>query len=176
MAAVGYDMYLKLLNEAVMEEKGEKIPESTECMIDIQVSAHIPEDYIENSGQRLEIYRRIADIRSEEDASDVIDELVDRFSDPPEAVKSLVDVALVRNMAAALGIREISQRENIVMLFPQQLDLKSVSGLAVRLKGRVMVNAGQKPYISVRLKSGQTPVDAVREVIGILREEKAGKK
>ncbi|MDR3551886.1 MAG: transcription-repair coupling factor, partial [Clostridia bacterium] len=170
MESVGYDMYLKLLNEAVLEEQGEKPASNGECMIDIQVSAHIPEDYIASVAQRLEAYRRIADIRTPEDASDVLDELIDRFSDPPQAVKSLVDVALVRNTAAALGIREITQRENVVMLFPQTIDMKSVSFLVTRLRGRVMVNAGQKPYISVKLAHGQSPVDAVREAVALLGE------
>lgn len=168
MEAVGYDMYLKLLNEAVLEEKGEKPPVDYECMVDIQISAHIPETYIESSNQRLEIYRRIADIRNEEDMSDVLDELIDRFGDPPQAVKSLVDVALVRNTAARLGIREISQRGEVIMLFTDKIDFKAVSVLVAKLRGRVMVSAGQKPYISVKLKSGQSPVEALREALANL--------
>lgn len=171
MEAVGYDMYLKLLNEAVLEEKGEQPAQSGECMVDIQISAHIPENYIESNGQRLDTYRRIADILDEEDASDVLDELIDRFGDPPAAVKSLIDVALLRNRAASLGIREISQRENVIMLFPEHIDFKAVSGLVSALKGRVMVNAGQKPYISVKLKAGQSPVDAIREAVTLLKAE-----
>lgn len=172
MEAVGYDMYLKLLNEAVLEEKGEKPLEEQECMVDIQVSAHIPETYIESNTQRLEVYRHIAGIRGDEDASDVIDELIDRYGDVPDAVKSLVDVALVRNTAALLGIKEISQRENVVMLFCDKIDLRAVSGLVAVLKNRVMVSAGQKPYISVKLKDGQTPVGAIREALGVLKSEK----
>lgn len=168
MEAVGYDMYLKLLNEAVLEEKGEKPPADCECMVDIQVSAHIPETYIKSSNQRLEMYHRIADIRSEEDMSDVLDEMIDRFGDPPQAVKSLVDVALVRNTAAGLGIREISQRGDVIMLFTDKIDFKAVSVLVSKLRGRVMVSAGQKPYISVKLKTDQSPVDAIRETLNEL--------
>lgn len=168
MEAVGYDMYLKLLNEAVLEEKGEQAPADYECMVDIQISAHIPEDYIESSNQRLEIYRRIADIKNDGDVSDVLDELIDRFGDPPQAVKSLVDVALVRNTAARLGIREISQRGEMVMLFADKIDFKAVSGLVAKLRRRVMVSAGQKPYISVKLLAGQSPIDAIREALDAL--------
>jgi transcription-repair coupling factor (superfamily II helicase) len=175
MEAVGYDMYLKLLNEAVLEEKGEAAPVDYECMVDIQVSAHIPEDYIESSNQRLEIYRRIADIRGDDDVSDVLDELIDRFGEPPQAVKSLVDVALVRNMAAQLGIKEISQRSNVVMLFADNIDFKAVSGLVAKLRGRVMVSMGQKPYVSVKLAPNQSPVDAIREALNILTGEKISK-
>ncbi|MFT8888500.1 MAG: transcription-repair coupling factor [Ethanoligenens sp.] len=168
MESVGYDMYLKLLSDAVLEEKGEKPAREEECMVDIQISAHIPESYIASAGQRLETYRRIADIRSTADESDVLDELIDRYGDPPDAVRSLVDVALLRNTAAALGIREIAQRENVLMLYATQFDMQAVSRLVGALRGRVMVNAGQKPYISVKMKTGQSPIDGMRETLGTL--------
>ena len=173
MEAVGYDMYLKLLNDAVLEEKGERPSEARECMVDVQVTAHIPEEYIGNSNQRLEIYRRIADIHSPEDASDVIDEMIDRFGDLPPAVKSLVDVALVRNTAAQLGIGEIAQRDNVILLYPEHIDFQAVSALVSKLRGRVMVNAGQKPYVSVKLAPAQSPLDAIRETLDILGSEHA---
>lgn len=172
MEAVGYDMYLKLLNEAVLEEKGEQSPADYECMVDINVSAHIPEEYIHESKQRLEIYRRIADIRDDEDVSDVLDELIDRFGEPPAAVKSLVDVALVRNTAASFGIKEISQRGNILMLFSDNFDFKYVTALVAKMRKRVMVSAGQKPYISVKLLAGQSPIDGLEEALKILTETK----
>ncbi len=81
-----------------------------ECLIDLQISAHIPEDYVTVNTQRLEVYRRIADIRSHEDSLDVYDELIDRFGEPPAAVCGLIDVALLRNMAADQGFFEIKQQ------------------------------------------------------------------
>ncbi|HEX3025776.1 MAG TPA: TRCF domain-containing protein, partial [Clostridia bacterium] len=171
MEAVGYDMYLKLLNEAVLEEKGEKPASAGECMVDLQISAHISENYIESSNLRLETYRRIASILDEEDASDVIDEMIDRYGEPPVEVKSLVDVALIRNTAASLGIREISQRESMILVFPEKLDFKAVSGLVTRLRGRVMVNAGQKPYVSVKMKTGESVIDTIRETLESLKAE-----
>ena len=109
MEAVGYDMYMKLLSEAVMEEKGEAPEKITkECLIDVRIDAFIPETYIESLPQRLAIYKRIADIRSDEDASDVIDDLIDRFGEPPASVEGLVKVALLRNSAADSGIYEIA--------------------------------------------------------------------
>ena len=81
-----------------------------ECLIDLQVSAHIPEDYVTVNTQRLEVYRRIADIRSHEDSLDVYDELIDRFGEPPAAVCGLIDVALLRNMAADQGFLKSSSR------------------------------------------------------------------
>ena len=90
METVGYDLYLKLLGEAVKMEKGELpvAPVDNECLVDMQVQAHIPERYIENLSQRLDIYRRIAGIKTQDDALDVLDELTDRFGKPPASVQA----------------------------------------------------------------------------------------
>ena len=159
-------MYLRLLGEAVSEEKGEKASSyELECLVDVQVQAHIPEHYIESLSQRLDIYRRISDIRSEEDSSDVIDELIDRFGDPPASVKGLIDVALIRNTAASLGIYEIKQQNNALLLFQKHIDMKQIAALTSSMKGRVMVNAGAKPYISVKIDKNASPLDLLREVL-----------
>ena len=171
MESVGYDMYLRLLGEAVSEQKGEKASSyELECLVDVQMEAHIPESYIENLNQRLDIYRRISDIRSEEDASDVLDELIDRFGEPPASVKGLVDVALLRNTAASLGIYEIKQQNDALLLFQRKIDMKQVAALVSGMKGRVMVGAGAKPYLSVRLSRGTPPLDALREVLTLARQ------
>ncbi len=156
MESVGYDMYLKLLDEAVALQKGERpAPVDTECLVDLQIQAHIPEEYIPNLHQRLDIYHRIADIRSEEDAADVIDELIDRFGDPPVSVLGLIDVAELRNLAAARGIYEIKQNGGSVLLYQKQISKEEISRLITRLNGRVLVSAGSKPYIAIRLQSGE---------------------
>ncbi|MEF9984325.1 MAG: transcription-repair coupling factor [Oscillospiraceae bacterium] len=170
MEAVGYDMYLKLLSEAISEEKGEtNINKADECMIDISIEAHIPEKYIENLTQRIDIYKKIAAVRSNEDAMDILDELIDRFGDPPQSVKGLVDVSLIRNAAATLGFKEISQRDDRILLFPEELNVEVASGLAARLKGRILVNAGAKPYIAIKLQKGQKPLEAIREVLEVIK-------
>ena len=169
MEAVGYDMYLKLLSEAVAAQRGEPAPQQpAECMVDIRVGAHIPEEYIENLSQRIDIYKKIAAIQTQEDAMDLLDELIDRFGEPPQAVKGLVDVALVRNTAALMGIREISQRGEALLLYPEKLDMDRVGNLAAKLRGRVMVSAGNKPYITVKLASGQTPLEALRQALAAM--------
>ena len=168
MEAVGYDMYLKLLNEAIAVEKGE-IPDynvDNECLIDIQVQAHIPETYISNLNQRLDIYRRIADIRGEEDADDVVDEMIDRYGDPPASVTGLVDVALLRNTARSLGIYEIRQNAGNLLIYQNQINKEAVSCLIGEMRGRVLLSAGAKPYLSIRM---QQPVLAeLKTVLGVL--------
>ena len=88
--SVGYDLYLKLLEEAVMEEKGETPPQRVECAADLTLSANLPSAYVSDPGQRVDLYRRIAAIRSEDSRSDLLDELIDRYGEPPkEAVASV---------------------------------------------------------------------------------------
>ena len=166
MEAVGYDMYLHLLSEAISREKGETPQEyGTECLVDMQVQAHIPEHYISNLSQRLEIYRRIADIRTREDALDVTDELIDRFGEPPESVNGLIEIALLRNLASELGIYEIKQQNDVLFLFKNQIDMKQIGALIAAMRSRVMVNAGTKPYISVKIQPGATPLDTLTEIL-----------
>lgn len=169
MEAVGYDMYLHLLSEAIKREKGENVKEyGEECLVDLQVQAHIPESYIPGLNQRLEIYRRIADIRTDEDALDVTDELIDRFGDPPESVNGLIQVALLRNCASELGIREIKQKGDKLLLYRDRFEMERISALIGAMHGRVMVNAGAKPYLSITIPQGDKPLSVLKETLSLL--------
>ena len=172
MESVGYNMYMKLLSEAVSEEKGEapKILQK-ECLIDIQIDAHIPEKYIESLPQRLAIYKRIADIRTNDDASDVLDELIDRFGEPPQSVAGLIKISLLRNSAAAVGVYEIGQKGDSILLYSQLIDMKKVSVLAKFMRGRIMVSAGNKPYIAVKKLAKQSPLEAIEEALILMKKE-----
>ncbi len=171
MEAVGYDLYLRLLAEAVDEEKGKPKTREAECLIDLPISAHIPESYIAASAQRLDMYRRIADIRTEEDSLDVYDELIDRFGEPPEAVQGLVEVALLRNLAAAAGIYEVKQNGDTLLLYQRTLNLPLGSKMSKVLHGRVMINAGPKPYFAVKIAAGLSSLDTLREALQATEEE-----
>ncbi|MDD5953035.1 MAG: transcription-repair coupling factor [Oscillospiraceae bacterium] len=169
MESVGYDLYLKLLAEAIQAEKGEEVQMADEeCLVDVQMEAHIPEWYISSLTQRLEIYRRIADIRSEEDALDVTDELTDRFGKVPEAVKGLIEVALLRNMAAALHILEVKQQGDALLLYPAKVDMAQVEKLIKALHGRVSLSTGAKSFIRVRMRKDSKPLPYLRELLTIL--------
>lgn len=175
MEAVGYDMYLQLLGEAVAEEKGEPIPSKPEdCLIDIQTDAHIPDDYIESLAGRLDIYRKIASLRSAEDSMDLIDELIDRYGDPPKAIQGLINVALIRNMASELTITEISQKNGIMFFYLRSADMEQIQALTSAFKGRVTVNGGEKAYIAVKMRD-EKPMDIMQTVIEVMRTAKAQK-
>ncbi len=170
MEAVGYDMYLRLLSQAVAEKQG-KAPETqatAECLVDIQLEAHIPETYIDNLAQRIDVYRKIASIKDQADSLDLVDELIDRFGEPPQSVKGLIDVALLRNTAARFGFKEINQKADALQMIPEKLDINLSAALSTRMKGRVTVNAGAVPAIAVKLK-GQSSLDTLREVMGHLQ-------
>ena len=114
LASVGYDMYIKLLNEAILEQQG-KAPEITpECLIDIRIDAFIPEKYISNQAQRVDCYRKIAMIENDEDAYDVTDELIDRYGDVPRAVEGLIEVAKLRRIAQKMHLTEIIQSLSLI--------------------------------------------------------------
>ena len=167
--AVGYDLYLELLAEAVakLRDGDAAPPPKKDCLVDIQIDAHIPEGYIASYPQRIAIYKRIADIHNADDAMDVTDELIDRYGEPPTAVMGLIRVALLKNTAADNGIYEITQRGSNLILFVRALDKDVLKKLSV-LRGRVTANASLKPYYSVRVLPGQTSLKALEEITGAL--------
>lgn len=163
---VGYDMYIKLLGDAVREEKGEKpvTDEERDCLIDVAVQAHIPEDYIEDLSNRLDAYRRIADIRTSDDARDVIDEFIDRYGDVPPSVLGLIDIALIRSKAAEVGIYEIRQNDTGLLLYVSDIKREEIIAIVGKLKGRALLSAGSKPYIAVRTNRSDKVIDSLKEI------------
>ena len=150
-------MYLKLLEEAVLEERGEPLPRNSECSADLTVAASIPDRYVPSPEERMDLYRRIAAIRTEEDADDLTDELIDRYGDPPRTVNNLISVALLRAHAAQNGIAEITQKGEGLRFFLRDFQLERVSALCADLKyrGRLLFAPGDKPCITLRLKKGE---------------------
>ncbi len=110
MAAVGYDLYCKMLHEAVREAKGELVPEKYETAIDVHTNAFIPSTYITNEFQKLDIYKRIASLETQEEAEEMLDELIDRFGEPPKNVMNLLKIAKLKQMAHAVYLTEVSQK------------------------------------------------------------------
>lgn len=174
MMSVGYDMYLKLLEEAIIEERGEKPQRRVECSADLSVSATIPERYVPSGEQRMDLYRRIAQIRNEEDADEIGDELIDRFGDPPASVNALIRVALLRGEAERAGIYEISQKAGRVRFKLTDFDMEQVTRLYGHKEfgGRIKVEAGNEPMISVKLKTA----DVLGEATAFVRAYRAAQK
>ena len=169
MEAVGYDLYMKMLNQAVGEEKGELQPApEKECLIDLPVDAYIPSDYIKNVPHKIAMYRRIADIRCEADADDVIDELIDRFGEMPSSVLGLITISLMRNTAISQGIYEISRSGDTIKLFIESLDMSKITALAQKMRGRITVSAAGKPHIAIKIHMGEDQLTILKKALEIM--------
>ena len=164
LEAVGYDMYIKLLNEAVCEENGIKPVEKAECTVDLNISAHIPERYIESLPARLGIYKRIAAIENEAQKSDVLDELIDRFGEPPRAVLGLIDIALLRRRAAALGIYEITEQGNSLILRVKEVNEEQIAHLMPAFGKRISLRADEQPYYEIKMAAGTSKEKIIAEI------------
>lgn len=153
MEAIGYDLYVKILEDAVNAEKGMEPKAERNCIVDLQVDAYIPERYITASRLRMDVYRKIVTVSNEEERADLEDELVDRFGEPPRPVQNLVDVSLIRHAAMDAGFTSIEQREGMVCLYhpaliaPAALQLPHAAGF----HGRVMLTLSGKMHIAVRM-------------------------
>ena len=162
MMSVGYDMYLKLLDEAVLEERGEK-PKEPDCTADLNVTANVDKDYVSRGEERMDLYRRMAAIRSQEDADDLLDEIIDRYGEPPKGVLNLIEIALLRANARKAGITDIRQKAGDVLFTLDNLDFEAVSALCADsdYKARVQFIASAKvPTLRLRLAQG---VDSLKQ-------------
>ncbi len=162
MMSVGYDMYLKLLDEAVLEERGEA-PKTPDCTADLNITANVDKDYVSRGEERMDLYRRMAAIRSQEDADDLLDEIIDRYGDPPKGVLNLIDVALLRARARQAGIQDIKQKGAQVEFTLSNLNFEAVSALCADpdYKARVQfVATAKQPTLRLRLSSG---VDSLKQ-------------
>lgn len=165
MEAVGYDMYIKLLEEAVLEEKGEEKKVRTECAVNVRADAYLPKGYIRDQAQRMEMYRKIARIQCEEDFSDMIDELCDRFGDPPRSAMMLCRIALLRGLGVQADMEKIEEREREVLLCGKNPDLTAVQKLAEKYPGAVRMTIGALPAITVKKPRGAQAVDLLCDLL-----------
>ena len=173
METVGYDMYCKLLDEAVCKLKGIEKEESFETSVDINVNAYIPEYYIENEEQRLEIYKKISVINDVDGFYDVQEEIEDRFGTMPKAVQTLLDVALMKADAHGLGIISIAEKQkNVIVTFKAdaKVDTAKITKLLTEKNSPYMFTAAVEPYITIKMADKQNALDCVKNFIQNLNE------
>lgn len=160
MASVGYEMYMRLLDEAILEEKGGKSKEKMpECTVDFNMDAYIPEKYIANANHRLEAYKKISLIRNDDDLLDVNDELLDRFGPMPDPVSTLVNLSYLRAVAARCGLSKVEYRDRTILYHPESINLNAWSKLAAAHNGKLLLSLSGKPYISCRVKNKDWALD-----------------
>ncbi len=167
MMSVGYDMYLKLLEEAVLEERGEQPKDDVDCTVDLAVEANLPERYVASGEQRMDLYRRMAAIRTEADAEDLLDEVVDRFGEPPRPVMNLMKIALLRARAASAGIKEITQKGPQLRFTLARFEFAAISATCAlpEYKGRILFSAGDAPVLTLKMQGGDGALKLCEDLV-----------
>ena len=156
MEAGGYDLYCKMLNEAVKRLKGEKVEnDEFETNIDLKMDAFIPADYIPNEFQKLDVYKRIAEIETEPERDDMVDELIDRFGEPPQSVCNLLEIALLKAKAHDAYITAIVEKANQIRItmFPQaKVATDKIPDLLAAYQGKLRFVLETTPYFVYQQK------------------------
>ena len=167
MEAVGYDMYMKLLEEAVLEEKGEEVKQPLpECSVDVRCDAYLSKSYIASAPQRMDMYKRVARVETKEDYNDIIDELCDRYGEPNSAAVNLCRIAWIRAMGRVSGFTKIEEKDGVVKLYTGQINAIAVQQLSLAyptLGIRVML--GQNPYILLKAKKNMRNTEFLLELM-----------
>ena len=173
VAAVGYDMYCRLIEEAVREargEKGEHVKAEVETRVELKVDAYLPADYVRGESQRMEVFKRIALIRTREDREDVIEEMIDRFGDPPQAVVNLIDIAHLRGLCGRLGVLRVNYMPG-VMIFklapaaaPEPIRLYAAMERADK---RLLLSASKEPAMLLR-DAKLSPEEMLRAAVPVM--------
>ena len=167
MEAVGYDMYMKLLEEAVIEEKGEEVKQPLpECSVDVRCDAYLSKSYIASAPQRMDMYKRIARVENKDDYNDIIDELCDRYGEPNSSAVNLCRIAWIRAMGRTGGFTKIEEKDGIVKLYSNQINAGAVQRLALAYPTLgVKVMLGQNPYILLKTKKNMRNTEFLLELM-----------
>ena len=173
IAGVGFEMYCRLLDEAVRElREGAQIEQPPDPVMELKLDAYIPNDYVEDAMHKIELYQQIAAIRTEEQATDLLDEMIDRFGDPPPALNNLVLVARIKNLARRMGVKSVIQRGDWVEIcFTDKPDVnvQGLMELRAQSPNRVKIIAGPPQMITVK-KSATTPVSLGAWLLSVVRQ------
>ena len=161
--AIGYDLYIKLLNQAVLEEKGEEVEQAFDCTVSLNFDAFLPEKYVPFPAQRMALYKKISLIASEDDLSDVTDELVDRFGEPPLPTRNLLRIALIHTLAIKCRMHAIRQDRSEVHIYPEKLDFDVWMQLS-DIFGRLRVMMSGDPHICLRLQKDDDALMLIHKI------------
>ena len=179
MEAVGYDMYCKMLNEAVLRLKGEGEEEIFTTTIDLNVDAYIPESYIRNEYQKLDIYKRIAAIENEEEMDDMTEELIDRFGDIPKKVQQLLHIAALKGLAHCAYVTAVEQKGEAIrftMYERAKIDPGKIPAMIAGYGRDLVFRTEEPPYFLYRKlgKSGKDTGESVLETVRRVLEDIRG--
>ncbi|HEX2273915.1 MAG TPA: TRCF domain-containing protein, partial [Acidimicrobiales bacterium] len=166
IAAVGYDLYVQMVAEAVAEVKGEELRPPAEIKLDLPVDANLPTDYVAREEQRLEAYRRLAVVTTQAEVDDIAAEWLDRYGPPPPPAQALLGVARLRAECARTGVREVTVARDTIRLAP--LELRASQRIRLQRISRDAVYKEDLSQLVVPLRRGADPLEAVTVLLGEL--------
>ena len=166
MEQVGYDTYCKLLDEVIKEMQGIEVVEEQDVQIDLAVSSYIPDNFIENSSQKIEIYQNIALCRTEEELQNVIDEVIDRYGRLPKELENLIDIARIKQLARKANILKIAQRENGIVFYfvKEKIKPEMVNTLITKYPMLVKFSNAVEPYVTLRIKENENIIFELKKM------------
>lgn len=172
MEQVGYDTYCKLLDEVIKEMQGIEVVEEQDVQIDLAVSSYIPDNFIENSSQKIEIYQNIALCRTEEELQNVIDEVIDRYGRLPKELENLIDIARIKQLARKANILKIAQRENGIVFYfvKEKIKPEMVNTLITKYPMLVKFSNAVEPYVTLRIKENEDIIEKAKEFLNTVIE------
>ena len=174
MDTIGYDMYCRLLAEAIGELQGKAPEESFETTVDIKINAFIPEYYIEDEVQKLEIYKKISFIQNQQDCSHMQEEIEDRFGDLPQPVRNLLDIALLKARANRLGVISVADKQQRLLITfkaDAKVDVDRLTQLVTKEAGKVLFTMASNPYLTCRVAEGEDAMGVLGYVLDGLEGE-----
>lgn len=172
MEQVGYDTYCKLLDEVIKEMQGIEVVEEQDVQIDLAVSSYIPDNFIENSSQKIEIYQNIALCRTEEELQNVIDEVIDRYGRLPKELENLIDIARIKQLARKANILKIAQKENGIVFYfvKEKIKPEMVNTLITKYPMLVKFSNAVEPYVTLQIKENENIIEKAKEFLNTVIE------
>lgn len=172
MEQVGYDTYCKLLDEVIKEMQGIEVVEEQDVQIDLAVSSYIPDNFIENSSQKIEIYQNIALCRTEEELQNVIDEVIDRYGRLPKELENLIDIARIKQLARKANILKIAQKENGIVFYfvKEKIKPEMVNTLITKYPMLVKFSNAVEPYVTLRIKENENIIEKAKGFLNTVIE------
>lgn len=162
---IGYDLYLRLLSDAVLEQRGEAVRERTDCLIDLPIRARLSEAYVPAAADRIALYKRFSALQNETEDADLREELQDRFGPLPEEAENLFLVAELRRSAAECGFEKVSVLDRTLAFFIPKPDEELCALFSALYGKRFFVSRGEHPRLNLRLEPGADLIDTLREFL-----------
>ena len=167
MEQVGYDMYCKLLDQVVKEMKGIQVEEEIDVQLDLDVSSYIPDEFIEDSNQKIEIYQEIALCKNEDEIKDITDSIIDRYGNMPKEIEKLLDIARIRNACRAKNIIKVAQKSDKVIFYfdEKTFDFSVVDKILKKYGMRIKFSPAKNPYVTYKLKNINDILKEIKEFL-----------